>query len=102
MKFALSIFILVAATANAKAADTACKAEVEASVQNKTQRKDPNSSVIAVRSIGNLSEKAFHNDLLSELSGYYVTTSDESGGCVWHVIVTKSCSIATAEELYCF
>ncbi len=94
--------LLFAALMMPSAYATSCNEAVEAAVNEKASAKDENSSVISVRRLGNLEELAFRNALLGNLEGYYATTSDESGGCVWHVVATDKCEVRSVEEVACF
>lgn len=100
----LIAMLLGSVSALAMPAYDVCKGLPTKAVNEKVQKSDENSGVVAEKFIGRLDDAAFATDLLNPFAAYYVTTSDESGGCVYHVLANeaKACAIEKITELTCF
>lgn len=81
-----------------------CEDNAQLAVDRATKAADENSSAISSKYAGALSLTTTAGlDALDGLDLYYVTTSDESGACIWASVVSvqENCESVSVKEIIC-
>lgn len=95
------LMVMMNSAANAESLRSGlCKKQALAAVDKQAKKEPAQGDAFDVKYIKTFSSLDHNLDL----EAYYVTTSDESGGCVYHALMRPQgkCGVFKIQDLYCF